>query len=799
MADFFASTWNEDDDLNTALAPNGMPPGTQASHLYGIVRNLMGASVRDARMTSPFETTTGTQPAYVLTYDQFNGLNQYQRISFKVHAANAAGAATLNINSTGARAILSPTGLALTANQLTVGQIIDVVYNGTSFVMVNSPSDSINAGTQQRLSNKEFVDNSVFFVDQGDVTKRIAFDAGTLPTGTTRTFSVPNASGEIIINTSAQTLAGKTLTSPVINTPTVNGGTINGTIAGTPTYTGDQSIDAALLIGPSNASGFLRVGRIDSNSSSPRIDFNSGATTVSYDARIGVTGGTGVSGGGTLNFQAGAIQWNSQQLATTSTAQTFTNKTITGGTINGTIAGNPTYSGLQTISASNATTQTEYLRLSPTNMGVGNPYLTIQKAATAGTWNISLFDTTTNAGTINFASGSLTWNGGQLVDVNSSQQLGNKLFWDNTTYFMDNLDSTKRANFEVGNGASGNRTLTLPPQTGVIPATNQAQTWTGQQTFGSLPTLFSAGANITGGNLTIATAGNGSIEMGRVDGTSSTPFIDLHSSGNNTDYDVRILASGGNASVGQGTLAITAGGGLTLNGNPIVTTSSGNQTIAGAKTFTNSMAVTAGTGTTQQAFFSARPTNYGTGIPAFNISKASAVDQWNLEVYDNQSNSGIINVVSTFLTHNNQLVYDRGNILGTVTQASGVPTGAIIETGGTSASRYTRYADGTQICTGSVQLTQSTASRLDGVVNFGANMITNAFTVGMVLRPANNTGAVTTIAANCAPGLRELNTPLAGSYASGGFTTALYSIQGAPNFGTSDYVWSDYIAVGRWF
>ncbi|MFE1601643.1 hypothetical protein [Methylobacterium sp. ID0610] len=49
------------------------------------------------------------------------------------------------------------------------------------------------------------------------------------------------------------------------------------------------------------------------------------------------------------------------------------------------------------------------------------------------------------------------------------------------------------------------------------------------------------------------------LEVGRTDGTASTPFIDFHSSGNNTDYDARILGSGGNATVGRGNLTFYAG------------------------------------------------------------------------------------------------------------------------------------------------------------------------------------------------------------------------------------------------
>lgn len=44
--------------------------------------------------------------------------------------------------------------------------------------------------------------------------------------------------------------------------------------------------------------------------------------------------------------------------------------------------------------------------------------------------------------------------------------------------------------------------------------------------------------------------------------------------------------------------------------------------------------------------------------------------------------------------------YRRNNILGTVSQASGVPTGAVIERGSNANGEYVRYADGTQICWG---------------------------------------------------------------------------------------------------
>lgn len=46
-----------------------------------------------------------------------------------------------------------------------------------------------------------------------------------------------------------------------------------------------------------------------------------------------------------------------------------------------------------------------------------------------------------------------------------------------------------------------------------------------------------------------------------------------------------------------------------------------------------------------------------------------------------------------------KLMFNRGNILGTVSQAAGVPTGAVVERGSNANGEYVRFADGTQICT----------------------------------------------------------------------------------------------------
>lgn len=76
-----------------------------------------------------------------------------------------------------------------------------------------------------------------------------------------------------------------------------------------------------------------------------------------------------------------------------------------------------------------------------------------------------------------------------------------------------------------------------------------------------------------GPSLTLLNSPNGGIEIGRRDGTTSTPYIDFHTDGNpisSTDYNVRLMASGGTKGTnGDGTLNISAGA-VTLNGSKLI-------------------------------------------------------------------------------------------------------------------------------------------------------------------------------------------------------------------------------------
>ncbi len=58
--------------------------------------------------------------------------------------------------------------------------------------------------------------------------------------------------------------------------------------------------------------------------------------------------------------------------------------------------------------------------------------------------------------------------------------------------------------------------------------------------------------------------------------------------------------------------------------------------------------------------------------------------------------------------------YKKANILGAVTQAAGVPTGAIIERGKNANGEYVKFADGTLICIQTIQFTSAINALIGG-------------------------------------------------------------------------------------
>lgn len=123
--------------------------------------------------------------------------------------------------------------------------------------------------------------------------------------------------------------------------------------------------------------------------------------------------------------------------------------------------------------------------------------------------------------------------------------------------------------------------------------------------------------------------------------------------------------------------------------------------------------------------------------------------------------------------------YGPGNLLGTVSQTGGVPTGAVIEQGSNAQGSYVRFADGTQICTADVTTDINTAN---GSL-FWSGAISHTFPIPFTANPASS-GSLQSDANGWVNGR-------AGSASAWSFAAF------APSATTGETV--SLLAVGRWF
>lgn len=125
----------------------------------------------------------------------------------------------------------------------------------------------------------------------------------------------------------------------------------------------------------------------------------------------------------------------------------------------------------------------------------------------------------------------------------------------------------------------------------------------------------------------------------------------------------------------------------------------------------------------------------------------------------------------------------RSNILGTVSQSAGVPTGAIIERGNNANGNYTKYADGTLICWLNTTINISDSATAAADFSFPVpffSLLGVYATAGGANSSENDFGNYFITARN------NLTTP----------SIRLRHISGTARTDTLSYAW---LAIGRWF
>jgi hypothetical protein len=132
-------------------------------------------------------------------------------------------------------------------------------------------------------------------------------------------------------------------------------------------------------------------------------------------------------------------------------------------------------------------------------------------------------------------------------------------------------------------------------------------------------------------------------------------------------------------------------------------------------------------------------------------------------------------------------LYTRENVVGTVSQTGGIPTGAIIERGSNSNGTFIKYADGTMICTHEMQ----NLGPVDTSMGVGSRSARHTWTypVAFVVAPQ------ITITAN----RNNVDPPAVNAALSGVFaTTASYWLTYMGSTSITSFR-AQLVAVGRWF
>jgi len=122
------------------VVPNTFATATTTIPLSQLDSNFttVSNSINDANTYSNYAADTGIANAYVVTFSSITttyaaGL----RIQFKATNGNT-GASTINVNGQGVKNITYANGTSLGPSTILAGAIVDIMYDGTQFLLLNT-------------------------------------------------------------------------------------------------------------------------------------------------------------------------------------------------------------------------------------------------------------------------------------------------------------------------------------------------------------------------------------------------------------------------------------------------------------------------------------------------------------------------------------------------------------------------------------------------------------------------------------------------------------------------------------
>jgi len=120
------------------------PPAQYTNYLFNKIDEWL--KYLDSN-TPNYAVTTGTQPNYIVTIPGITAYEDGLTLILFIHAANASGAATVNLNGIGAKNLVGSNGSVFAANDLGLSLIYTFTYQGSEFILSNTqPASTASRG-----------------------------------------------------------------------------------------------------------------------------------------------------------------------------------------------------------------------------------------------------------------------------------------------------------------------------------------------------------------------------------------------------------------------------------------------------------------------------------------------------------------------------------------------------------------------------------------------------------------------------------------------------------------------------
>ena len=223
--------------------PNTFATATTVIPLSNLDQNFtaVATSINSALTYSNYAADTGAANAYVVTFTGLAaGYAAGLRIQFKAANANT-GASTINVNAQGTKNITFQNAAALTAGIIAANSIVDVMYDGTQFLLMNDPA-GLTGGDVVGPASAVNEQITLFDGTSGKLIK-----AATTGTGVVTALGVnTGSSGAFVVNGGALGTPSSGTVTNFTGTASIN---INGTVGATTPNTGNfTTITATSLI-----------------------------------------------------------------------------------------------------------------------------------------------------------------------------------------------------------------------------------------------------------------------------------------------------------------------------------------------------------------------------------------------------------------------------------------------------------------------------------------------------------------------------------------------------------------------